>query len=119
MMLSPLAADMHDNVFQMAEEHYLLFGPGGAFATAFGLFNTALALGTMFGPAFAGLLYDREGWQVAMWAIAAFCASGAVPVVRSISSPVLHNCGLKENILTRSTGLDAFHWKDKGLLNKI
>ena len=97
MILSPLAADMYDNVFQMGEEHSLLFGPGGAFATAYGLFSAALALGTMFGPAFAGLLYDKEGWQVAMWAMAAFCASGAVPVVRSISCPGTQDCCHNEN----------------------
>ena len=86
-MLSPLAADMYDIVSQMGEEHHLLFGPGGAFAKAYGLFNTALALGTMVGPALAGLLYATEGWNVAVWAMAAVCASGVVPVVRSFPSP--------------------------------
>ncbi|KAL9055983.1 MAG: hypothetical protein Q9206_002928 [Seirophora lacunosa] len=81
MMLSPLAVDMHDIVSRLGEEHYLLFGSGGAFAKAYGLLNVALALGTMLGPAFAGLIYDREGWNVAMWALAAFCASGVVPVI--------------------------------------
>ena len=94
-MLSPLAADMYDIVSQLGEEHYLLFGPGGAFAKAYGLFNTALAFGAMVGPAFAGLLYDREGWSVSVWAMAAFCASGVVPVVRSISSPGLESCGFR------------------------
>ncbi|KAL8962135.1 MAG: hypothetical protein Q9193_001419 [Seirophora villosa] len=81
MMLSPLAVDMHDIVSRLGEEHYLLFGSGGAFAKAYGLLNVALALGTMVGPAFAGLIYDREGWNVTMWALAAFCASGVVPVI--------------------------------------
>lgn len=89
MMLSPLAADMYEIVTRVGEERYLLVGPGGAFAQAYGLFNTSLALGTMFGPALAGLLYNREGWRVAMWAMAAFCASGVVPIVRSIATPKL------------------------------
>ncbi|KAL8637998.1 MAG: hypothetical protein Q9228_004801, partial [Teloschistes exilis] len=60
MMLSPLAADMCAIVSQLGEDHRSLFGPGGAFAKAYGLFNTALAVGAMVGPALAGLLYEME-----------------------------------------------------------
>ncbi|KAI4255643.1 MAG: hypothetical protein L6R42_006628 [Xanthoria sp. 1 TBL-2021] len=89
MMLLPLLADMYFIVSQMGEEHPLLFGPGGAFAQAYGLFNCAMALGMMLGPALAGFLYDSKGWKEAMWAMAAFCASGVVPVVRLIAPPSL------------------------------
>ncbi|KAI4217859.1 MAG: hypothetical protein L6R36_009240, partial [Xanthoria steineri] len=80
MMLAPLAADMYYIVSHVGEKHSVLVGTGGAFAQAYGLLNTALALGTITGPALAGLIYDREGWYKAMWAMAAFCASGVVPV---------------------------------------
>lgn len=91
-MLLPLLADMYFIVSQMGEEHRLLVVPGGAFAQAYGLFNVAMALGMMLGPALAGSLYDSKGWKEAMWAMAAFCASGVVPVVRLIAPPSLKTC---------------------------
>ncbi|KAL8685453.1 MAG: hypothetical protein Q9224_005810, partial [Gallowayella concinna] len=74
-------ADMCAIVSQLGEDHRSLFGPNGAFAKAYGLFNTALALGGMVGPALAGLCYDVEGWNVAVWVMAILCASGIAPVV--------------------------------------
>ena len=62
-----------------------LFGPSGAYARAYGLFTVAQACGTIFGPTFAGILYEKEGWTVAVCALAAFCASGIIPVVSMIS----------------------------------
>ncbi|KAL8804078.1 MAG: hypothetical protein Q9182_002791 [Xanthomendoza sp. 2 TL-2023] len=81
MMLSPLAADMCATVSQLGEDHRSLFNPNGAFAKAYGLFNIALALGEMVGPALAGLCYDVEGWKVAVWVMAILCASGIAPAV--------------------------------------
>lgn len=109
MMLAPLAADMYDIVSRMGEEHHFLFGPGGAFAQAYGLLNTAIALGTMVGPAFAGLIYDKEGWNVAVWAMAALCASGIVPIVRSILSLGLESRGPSEEMLIIRERPDLFH----------
>ena len=83
MILSPLAADMFGVVEQMGRDNESLFGPAGAYAQAYGLFNTAMALGIMFGPAYAGLVYEKAGWQAAAWALAAFCASGSIPIVSS------------------------------------
>ncbi|KAL8921906.1 MAG: hypothetical protein Q9208_005510 [Pyrenodesmia sp. 3 TL-2023] len=96
MMLCPLAADMFDIVSRVGEERYELVGSGGAFAQAYGLFNAAVALGLMFGPALAGLLYNREGWKVVMWAMAAFCASGVLPIVDAVvESRENEACGLE------------------------
>ena len=80
-MLAPLAADMFAVVEALGKDNEGLFGPAGAYAQAYGLFDTALACGTMFGPAFAGLVYERAGWKVAVLALAGFCGSGVVPVV--------------------------------------
>jgi MFS family permease len=82
MILSPLAADMFDVVEQMGKDNEGLFGPAGAYAQAYGLFEAAIALGTMFGPTYAGLMYEKAGWQPVVWALAVFCASGSIPVVR-------------------------------------
>ncbi|KAL8713672.1 MAG: hypothetical protein Q9220_002198 [cf. Caloplaca sp. 1 TL-2023] len=81
MMLSPLAADLFDIVSRMAKEHDSAFGPKGPFAKVYGLFNSALALGIMLGPALAGFVYEKEGWRATVWALAALCASGIVPIV--------------------------------------
>jgi MFS family permease len=86
MILSPLAADMFCIVEQMGKDNEGLFGPAGVYAQAYGLFDTALALGTMFGPTYAGLLYEKVGWSAAVWALAAFCASGSIPIVSAFPS---------------------------------
>lgn len=115
MMLAPLAADMYYIVSHVGEKHSVLVGTGGAFAQAYGLLNTALALGTITGPALAGLIYDREGWYKAMWAMAAFCASGVVPVVRAIRS--LKDCHSSRE--TDYTFPDPLHWKEIEMLNTV
>ncbi|KAL8958118.1 MAG: hypothetical protein Q9183_005902, partial [Haloplaca sp. 2 TL-2023] len=95
MMLPALAVDMYHIVSRLSHSH-TPSSPNSSslnsdhthtnnqhttcFALAYGLFNTALALGTMLGPALAGLVYDARGWTAAMLAMAAFCASGVVPV---------------------------------------
>ncbi|KAF7502126.1 hypothetical protein GJ744_006997 [Endocarpon pusillum] len=82
-ILSPLAADMFGVVVQMGKDNEGLFGRAGAYAQAYGLFDTALALGTIFGPTYAGLLYEKAGWRPAVWGLAAFCASGSIPIIGS------------------------------------
>ena len=82
LMLAPLAADMFAIVEQLGKDNKGLFGPAGAYAQAYGLFDTALACGTMFGPAFVGFMYGKVGWKVAVLGLAVFCVSGCVPVVR-------------------------------------
>lgn len=64
------------------------FGPTGAYAQAYGLFSAGQACGTMFGPAFAGLLFKKVSWIAAVLSMAAFCASGAVLAVGSCSASV-------------------------------
>ncbi|KAL8735110.1 MAG: hypothetical protein Q9166_000986 [cf. Caloplaca sp. 2 TL-2023] len=56
-----------------------IFGPGGAYAQAFALFNCAMAAATLFGPVVAGALVERFGWGVMTAAMGVFAFSGAVP----------------------------------------
>ena len=58
-----------------------IFGPGGAYAQAFALFNCAMAAATLFGPVVAGALIDRYGWGVLTAAMGVFAFSGAIPSV--------------------------------------
>ncbi|KAL8950439.1 MAG: hypothetical protein Q9222_003533 [Ikaeria aurantiellina] len=122
-LAAPLVGMVSDRLgarklLRMGEEHYLLLGPGGAFAKAYGLLNTAVALGTMFGPAFAGLLYEREGWDVVVWAMAALCASGIIPVVRPTFPCGIKSYGINEDVLKLSKHTDLICRKEKTLVNK-
>ena len=65
-----------------------IFGPGGAYAQAFALFNCSMAAATLFGPVAAGALIERYGWGVMTTAMGVFAFSGAIPSVR-YCSPVL------------------------------
>ena len=57
------------------------FGPGGAYAQAFGLFNCSMAAATLFGPVFAGWLAEQYGWKIMSLALGIFAFSGAIPAV--------------------------------------
>ncbi|KAL9613687.1 MAG: hypothetical protein Q9167_001764 [Letrouitia subvulpina] len=81
-ILTPLAADMFHVVEAMSTEHETLFGQNGAYAQAYGLFDLALALGQMLGPIFGGFVYEKWGWATAAWSLAAFSASGVIPIVK-------------------------------------
>lgn len=86
MIFTPLAADMSIVVDALDREESGVFGDAGAYAQAYGLFDGALAAGTVFGPAFAGLMYQQTGWAAAVGTLAAVCVTGTLPVVR-ISFP--------------------------------
>jgi len=42
-----------------------------SFGVAYGVYNCAWALGLLVGPSIGGAVYDREGFDVLMWAWAA------------------------------------------------
>lgn len=108
LMLSPLAADISLAAEQLEKEHEGIFGPNGPDSQAYGLFNSAHAAGLVLGPAFAGAVYDKAGWNVAVWALAGLCASG-IPVVMihdtksSVSPYILSRCSTDESIV-------VLHW---------
>ena len=79
-MLVPLAADISLAAEQLEKEHEGLFGRDGPDCQASGLFNSAYAAGLVLVPAFAGAVFDKAGWNLAVWALAGICASG-IPVV--------------------------------------
>ncbi|SLM38729.1 mfs general substrate transporter [Lasallia pustulata] len=79
LIVSPLAADLSVVVEEKEKENPGIFGPGGAYAQAFALFNCSMAAATVFGPVFAGLLLERFGWKVMSLALGIFATSGAIP----------------------------------------
>ena len=50
------------------------FGATGAYAQAYGLFNTAYAAGTLVGPLWGGLLVDGYGWSTMIWTLGVLSA---------------------------------------------
>ncbi|KAF2627672.1 MFS transporter-like protein [Macroventuria anomochaeta] len=55
------------------------FGPGGAYAQAYGLFNMAFAGGCMVGPLLAGFIVEGEGWSIMALVLGILSAVTAVP----------------------------------------
>ncbi|KAJ4358371.1 uncharacterized protein N0V89_002953 [Didymosphaeria variabile] len=55
------------------------YGPGGAYAQAYALFNMAFAAGCTLGPLLAGLLVEQKGWSTMAWVLGLLSAVAAVP----------------------------------------
>lgn len=55
------------------------FGPGGAYAQAYGLFNMAFAGGCMVGPLLAGFIVEDKGWAIMALVLGILSAITAVP----------------------------------------
>ncbi|KAL8771056.1 MAG: hypothetical protein Q9209_003475 [Squamulea sp. 1 TL-2023] len=79
LIVSPVAADLSAVVEEKERTDPSAFGPGGAYAQAFALFNCSMAAATLFGPVIAGTIVERHGWGAMTAAMGAFAFSGAVP----------------------------------------
>ena len=58
-----------------------LFGPKGAYAQAYGLFNMAYAVGSLVGPLWAGFVNTRAGWATMTWTMALLAGVSALPAL--------------------------------------
>lgn len=58
-----------------------MFGRGGAYAQAYGLFNMAFAAGSLVGPIWSGSLVERAGWGTATWTLALLSGVSGVPIL--------------------------------------
>ncbi|KAG0648064.1 putative MFS-type transporter [Hyphodiscus hymeniophilus] len=79
LIVAPVAADLSVVVEEKEEEQPGIFGPGGAYAQAFALFNCSMAAATLFGPVFAGALVQNYGWKAMTLAMGIFSLTGAIP----------------------------------------
>lgn len=79
--MSPVAADLSVVVEEKEKADQGAFGPGGAYAQAFALFNCSMAAATLFGPVAAAAVRERFGWGVMSTVTGVFAISGAVPTV--------------------------------------
>lgn len=73
---------MFHEVELLTEQNPGTFGKVGAYAQAYSLFDAALGLATVVGPAWSGLFYETTGWPITVGTLAILCALGAVPVFR-------------------------------------
>lgn len=79
--LMPLLAEIAYVVEAREKARPGSFGRNGAYAQAYGLFNTAYAAGCLVGPIWAGLLQERRGWGYVTWTLALLSGVSVVPTV--------------------------------------
>ena len=72
----PLLAEITYIVREKEQTHPGAFGGRGAYATAYGLFNTAFAGGMLAGPLWGGLVNQKAGWGTMAWSLGllSFCS---------------------------------------------
>ncbi|KAK9452280.1 major facilitator superfamily domain-containing protein [Limtongia smithiae] len=58
-----------------------LFGAGGGYAQAFGLFNFAYSAGSVIGPLEGGFVVDSSGWNTMTWSLGVIAGVTAVPAL--------------------------------------
>lgn len=63
----PLAKEISQVIESVEQAHPGVFGPKGATAQAYGLYNSAFALGLLIGPLLAGTLTTLYGWATMAW----------------------------------------------------
>ncbi|TGO87351.1 hypothetical protein BPOR_0232g00110 [Botrytis porri] len=79
LIVAPVAADLSLVVGEIEIANPGKFGPGGAYAQAYALFNCSMAAATIFGPVFAGALITQFGWKAMTLAMGIFSLTGAIP----------------------------------------
>ncbi|KIW08795.1 uncharacterized protein PV09_00729 [Verruconis gallopava] len=77
---TPLLVEITFVVMQKEKDNPGLFGKGGAYAQAYGLFNFAWACGCLVGPIWAGLVREHAGWGTMTWSIGLLSGLTVVPV---------------------------------------
>ena len=79
--MTPLIAEFTYVVEAKEKQQPGLFGASGAYAQAYGLFNTAWAAGCIVGPIWAGFLQAKAGWATVTWSLGVLSAVSALPVM--------------------------------------
>ena len=79
MALTPLMAEITYVVAAKEKRNPGLYGEKGAYAQAYGLFNTAFAAGTLIGPIWGGFVSQRAGWATMTWTLGLLSIASALP----------------------------------------
>ena len=86
--LTPLQAEIAYLVKQKERSQPGIFGGRGAYATAFGLSNTAFAGGMLVGPLWGGFVKQQAGWGTMGWTIALLSFITAIPAFVFVGGPL-------------------------------
>lgn len=81
MVMTPLMAEITYEVAAQEKAQPGKFGPKGAYAQAYGLFNTAFAGGILVGPLWGGFVTGTAGWGTTCWSLGVWSVVSAVPAV--------------------------------------
>ncbi|KAI9829429.1 MAG: hypothetical protein M1819_006366 [Sarea resinae] len=79
LVMAPLMAEITYVVEAKERKRPGMFGPSGAYAQAYGLFNTAFAGGTLVGPIWAGFVETSAGWGTVGWSLGLLSGISAIP----------------------------------------
>lgn len=78
MAITPLMAEMTYAIDEREAEQPGVWGEKGVYGIAYGLWNTAFALGGTIGSIMAGYLNAGPGWGTTAWSLAIWAVVGAV-----------------------------------------
>ncbi|KAI9788189.1 MAG: hypothetical protein M1835_002409 [Candelina submexicana] len=81
LVMPPLMAEVTYVVQAKENKNPGMFGAGGAYAQAYGLFNCAFAGGCLVGPIWAGFVEDKAGWGTMAWSLGLLSALSAIPAM--------------------------------------
>lgn len=79
--MAPVMAEVTYIVSKKQRDRPGQFGPAGAFAQAYALFNCSWATGSLLGPLYAGFIQQRAGWATMAWCLALLPAVSAIVAV--------------------------------------
>lgn len=79
LVMPPLMAEITYVVEAKEKAHPGRYGSNGAYASAYGLFVTAFAAGTMIGPTWGGYVKEAAGWATMAWSLGLLSFFAAVP----------------------------------------
>ena len=80
LVVTPIFTEIVQIVYEKERQSPGIFGPSGATAQAYGLYNVAFAAGTISGPLLAGFVKERSGWGAMSLTLGVLSAVTSVPV---------------------------------------
>lgn len=98
MAMTPLLAEITYIINVKEKSHPGIFGRRGAYATAYGLFNTAFAGGMLVGPIWGGFVTQGSGWGTMGWTLAVLALVGAGVAALLIGGWVGRKAGMETEV---------------------
>jgi MFS family permease len=77
----PLMAEITYVVKAKEKKAPRMFGKGGAYAQAYGLYFSSFAGGAVIGPIWAGFIVERVGWGTMTWSLGLLSGLAAAPIL--------------------------------------